>query len=71
VSIALVVKMVVAKLSYKSPGIAEQSRFKQGKTYSGNQIYKYFSDASRNKNGLKKGDYITPLLFISCFVIRQ
>lgn len=70
-SIALVVKTAVAKLRYKSPGMAEQSRFKMDKTYSENQIDKYLFDTSRSKNGLKKGDYITPLLFIRYCRIRQ
>ena len=54
VSIALVVKMAVEKLRYRSPGTAEQSRFKQDKTYSESQVDKYLSDISHNKNGLKK-----------------
>jgi hypothetical protein len=57
-SIALVVKMAVAKLRYKSPGTAEKSRFKQDKTFSEHQTDKYLSDTLRNKNAFKKGDYI-------------
>ena len=56
-SIALVIKIAVAKLRYKSPGTAEQNRFKQDKTYSEQQIDIYLSDTLRNKNGLKKRDY--------------
>ena len=69
--IAFVVKMAVEKLRYISPGTAEHSRFKQDKTYSEHQIHKYLSDTLRNKSGLKKGDYITPLLFVRFFRIRQ
>ena len=63
--------MAVAKLRCKSPGTAEESRFKQDKTYSEHQTNKYLSDTLHNKNGLKKGDYITPLLFIRCFRTRE
>jgi hypothetical protein len=59
-SIALVVKMAVEMLRYKSLGTAEQSRFKQDKIYSEHQIDKHLSDTLRNKNGFQKRDYITP-----------
>jgi hypothetical protein len=52
--------MTVEMLRYKSLGTAEQSRFKQDKTYGEHQIDKHLTDTLRNENGFQKRDYITP-----------